>query len=406
MLTRVVTTAGRAAGGPAAVLALLGVLASGCTAAAPQLATARPGPGCSARTAQGRVLAGARPVPATVPGSPTAAISTPDGRWVFASLSAGHAGQIAVMTARDGVPRLVRDVPLPPSLAGGFGMALTHDGWWLVVAGYAATAVLSVAALESGRGDPVRGVLAGAGAGAFEVAVSGDDRYLFVSDETSGGLSVFDLAVALRERFDARGVDAGIVPLAAGAVGVALSPGGSTVYVTTFGRYGPHGQLWLIAAARAARGAGRRAVLAHVPAGCQPVRVAVSPDGRTAWVTALQSNALLAFSTAAIRRNPRHAVRAVVRVGSEPVGLALADDGRIALVADSNRGLVAGTGGAAPQSVSVIGTAAALAGRPALLGRVPAGLFPRDVSYDPATGQVLLANFSSGTIEEFPAPRG
>jgi hypothetical protein len=33
-------------------------------------------------------------------------------------------------------------------------------------------------------------------------------------------------------------------------------------------------------------------------------------------------------------------------------------------------------------------------------------LFPRDISYDPATGQILVANYSSGDIELFrpPAP--
>jgi DNA-binding beta-propeller fold protein YncE len=93
------------------------------------------------------------------------------------------------------------------------------------------------------------------------------------------------------------------------------------------------------------------------------------------------------------------------RTGSEPVGLVLADDGRIALVGNSNRGLVPGTGGKAPQTVAVIDTAAALAGRPALLGVVPAGVFPRDLSIDPASGQVLMANSNSGTIEEFPVPQ-
>ena len=62
------------------------------------------------------------------------------------------------------------------------------------------------------------------------------------------------------------------------------------------------------------------------------------------------------------------------RTGSEPVGLVLADDGRIALVGNSNRGLVAGTGGNVPQTVAVIDTAAALAHRPAVLGTVPAGV--------------------------------
>jgi hypothetical protein len=37
-------------------------------------------------------------------------------------------------------------------------------------------------------------------------------------------------------------------------------------------------------------------------------------------------------------------------------------------------------------------------------GAVPAGLFPRDLSFDQATGQVMLANFNSGTVEEFPVP--
>jgi DNA-binding beta-propeller fold protein YncE len=301
-------------------------------------------------------------------------------------------------------PRLVRLVSLPATLDDAFGMAMTHDGRLLVVAGFTAIAVLSVQALEDGAHDPLVGVLDDAGAGYFEVAVSGDDRYVFVTDETTGGLSVFDLATALEHGFSAQGVAVGIVALAYGAVGVAMSPDGRQLYVTTFGAYGPHGQLWVIDTARAESGADGSAVLAHAPAGCQPLRVAVSPDGRTAWVTALQSNALLAFSTANLEADPSKALRAVVRVGSEPVGLVLVDGGRVALVANSNRGLVAGTGGTQPQTVSVVNTAAALDHRSALIGVVPAGLFPRDITFDQATGRVLLANFDSDSVEEFPAP--
>jgi hypothetical protein len=65
--------------------------------------------------------------------------------------------------------------------------------------------------------------------------------------------------------------------------------------------------------------------------------------------------------------------------------LLLADDGRLALVANSNRGLVPGTGSNARQTISVINTAAALAQRPAVVGTEPAGLFPRDLSFDPRT---------------------
>ena len=148
------------------------------------------------------------------------------------------------------------------------------------------------------------------------------------------------------------------------------------LYVTTYGAYGPRGQLWVIGTARAESGADGGAVLAHVAAGCQPVRVAVSPDGGTVWVTALQSDALLGFSAARLRGDPSRALQAVARVGSEPVGLLLVDDGRLALVGNSNRGLVPGTGSDVRQTVSVINTAAALAHRSAVLGVVPTGLFP------------------------------
>jgi DNA-binding beta-propeller fold protein YncE len=339
-----------------------------------------------------------------VPGNPTAVVGTADGRWVFASLSTGVGGEIAVIALGREAPRLVRVVKLPGSLADAFGMAMTHDGTLLVVAGYKATAVLRVRALEDGASDPVAGTLDDAGAGQFEVALSGDDRYVFVTDETTGGLSVFDLALALRRGFSAHGVAAGIVPLAAGAVGVAMSPDGGRLYVTTYGAYGPHGQLWVIDTARAESGADGAAILAHVPAGCQPVRVAVSPDGSIVWVTALQSDALLGFSAADLRDDPSRALQAVVRVGPEPVGLLVVDDGRLALVGNSNRGLVPGTGSDASQSVSVIDTAAALAHRPAVVGVVPTGLFPRNLTLDQATSQVLLGNYNSGTIEEFPVP--
>jgi hypothetical protein len=157
-----------------------------------------------------------------VPGHPTAVLSTANGRWAFASVSTGTRGEIAVMTLDHGAPRLVRTVKLPRTLADAFGMAMTHDGLLLLVAGYTATGVLSVRGLEGGSKDPVVGILADAGAGQFEVAVSRDDRYVFVTDETSGGLSVFNLETALRRGFSADGVAVGIVPLALGAVGVAM----------------------------------------------------------------------------------------------------------------------------------------------------------------------------------------
>lgn len=389
-------------GGPAVLLAASLALA-GCSSG-PRAGAGLAAPGCSTQVTTGKRLASVAATTLPLPGHPDQVMGAPDGRWAFASVSAVTGPEIAVLALGNGRPHMVRTVTLPSQLVYAYGMTLTHDGKLLLVAGYTATAVLSVAALEDGRRAPVLGVLSDSGAGQFEVAVSSNDKDAFVTDESTGGLSVFDLATALKSGFRAPGVAAGIVPLATGAVGVAVSPGGQWTYVTTYGSAGPHGQLWAVDAARAEAGAGWAAVVAHVAAGCQPVRVALSPDGSTAWVTALQSNALLAFDTADLLSHPSRALRAVVPVGSEPVGLLLADDGRLALVGNSNRFAGSGVPASTPQTVSVINTAAALAGQAALIGVIPTGLFPRDLSYDPATGQVLVANYNSGDIELFHPP--
>jgi DNA-binding beta-propeller fold protein YncE len=363
------------------------ILLGGCSSGVGGHTTASVAVGCSTLAAPGRPLA-VKPVTVPVDGHPTAFIGTADCRWAFASVSTATGGQVDVMTLGSGQPRLVRTIDLPAPLTAAFGLAITHDGQFLLVAGYTATAVLRVAALEDGNPDAIAGLLADAGAGKFEVAVSRNDQYAFVTDETSGGLSVFDLATVLQHGFAAAGVAVGIVPLAPSALGVAMSPDGRQLYVTTFGAYGPHGELWVLDTARAETAGNASAVVAQVAAGCQPLRVVASPDGRTVWVTALQSNALLGFSVAKLRDDPAQSLAAVVRVGSEPVGLVLVDDGRIALVANSNRGLVQNTGSNVPQTVTLVSTASALAGRPAVLGAVPAGLFPRDLNE--AAGKVLL----------------
>jgi DNA-binding beta-propeller fold protein YncE len=273
----------RSRSGIIALLAALIVCGCSGTAAAPTAGKALTVV-CSTAVTTGSLVPGIHPVTATVTGSPAAVVSTASGRWVFASVTSGETGTVEVFAASPGSLRLVRTVP-PPGAAAAWGMAMTHDGRYLLVADYRATVVLRVDVLEQGRGDPVLGVLADGEAGQFEVPVSADDRYAFVTDETSGALSVFDLARALRDGFTAPQVAIGIVPLAYGAVGVAVSPDGSRLYVTTYGSDGPHGLLWVIDAARAEDGAEGQAVLGKAYAGCLPVRVAVSPDGATAWVT-------------------------------------------------------------------------------------------------------------------------
>ena len=366
-------------------------------------------PGCSTQVVTGPRLSAGQPALVSVPGDPTGVAASPDGRWAFAALSQDGDGgdpRLAVLAIRKvaGGQRLalVRVITLPPPLTAAWGMSISPDGRFLLVAGGSGTAVLSLPEVVSGAAHPVLGVLTDGGSAAFEAAWSSGDHYAFVSDEDSGDLYVFNLALALRRGFNAPGVAVGAVPLASGAVGIAISPDSTLIYVTTFGQYGPYGRLWVINAARAERAAGRSAVVMSTAAGCQPVRVVLSDNGRIAWVTALQSNALLAFDTAALRQHSSNALRAVVHLGSEPVGLVVVNGGRTVLATDSDRGLVAPPSGLA--NVSVVSTAAALARQSALVGVLPAGLFPRELSYDAAGNSVLMSNFQSATVQMFSVP--
>ncbi len=121
----------------------------------------------------------------------------------------------------------------------------------------------------------------------------------------------------------------------------------------------------------------------------------VSGDGRTVWVTARASDELLAYSAAKLTSDPAHALLATVGVGEAPVGLALAHGGSWVVVADSNRFQASG----ANSSLTVVDASAALAHRPAIVGTIPAGSFPREMSLEGNNSTLLIANWASGQLE-------
>jgi len=339
-----------------------------------------------------------------LPNAPFAVVAR--GSWAFASLTstvavlhADAAGRWSLVRTLHGLPGGLRFEAL--------GEALTPDGRELLVAGNNAAIVVSVARAESGAPDPVLGTLADPYAGgAIEVAVSRDGRYAFVSMEHNAVIAVFRLYQALTSGFGPGNL-AGQIPTGLAPVGLAVSPDGKWLYATSelppasslpqavgpaAGRPYPDGSVQVMSIARAET-CPATSVLAAVRAGCSPVRVAVSARGRVLWVTARGSDAVVALSADRLRSDPRRSLLGWVRVGEAPVGLALTSDGSRLVVADSNRFLVPGRSA----SLAVIDTAAALAGRPALLGYLPAGQFPRDVSSD--GGQLLVANNESASLE-------
>jgi DNA-binding beta-propeller fold protein YncE len=272
------------------------------------------------------------------------------------------------------------------------GEALTPDGRYLLAASGSGAVVLRAARAEHGRAGSVLGTLSSpGGAGAVEVALSRDGRFAFVTLQGSGTLAVFNLAAALASGLRESGF-VGTVRLGVSPIGVAMSRNGQWLYVTTQKRDRQAGQgtLSVISVPRAESDPAR-SVQSTAPAGCDPGRVITT--GPTVWVTARASNALLAFSAGRLLSDPGRALIAKVRVGQAPIGLTALAGGRRILVANS------GTHQARQACLTVIDAAAALAGRPALVGMIAAGVLPREFAVEPGGRTALVTNSASHQLE-------
>ena len=365
---------------------------------------ALPSPGCSTATARSPSLPGVRTAMVGVSGNPFGVAVTPDGRWAFVAVDAS----IAVLrTGSSLAPAEVAAIPVP---GGPLGVTLTRDGRYLLAASGSGAVVVSVARAEQGRPDAVLGTLndpqnepAGP-SGAIEVAVSADGDYAFVTQEDNYQAAVFNLRRALTQGFG-RADFVGTIPLGLAPVGLAVSPDGRWLYATSeVSRRGNpqksnQGTLTVINVARAETDPAA-SVVTTVPAGCNPVRVITSADGREVWVTARASDDLLCFSAAALQADPARALVAIVRVGEAPVGLMLVRNGSLIVVADSNRFGAAG----ATSDLSVVNVAAAVAGKPAVAGVIPAGGFPREMALEPDGQRLLVSNYMSGQLEAVSIP--
>ncbi len=310
----------------------------------------------------------------TVEGDPFGVAVTPDGKHAIVTLTS--TGEVALYS-RPGY-RLVGKVHVGGQPC---GIALTDGGKVALVAVFARQGelvALSVPALK---------VLGRVGAGAYpiEVAVTPDGRQAFVSDEYGAAVAVVDLPAA-GQTWPAGSADS--IPVNLGPVGLAVSPSGKRLYVTC-----EEGTLLAI-------GTATERVVQRRWVGSQAVRVVLGDGGRVAWVTVRAENELKAYNAQTL------APLGQVAVGTEPVGLALIDGGAVAAVADSARFAQP----PAASTVTFVSTAAVLAGRPALLGTVPGGKFPREFALSPHGRQLLLTEFRSDKVAVFdvrslPQPR-
>jgi DNA-binding beta-propeller fold protein YncE len=376
-----------------ALVACVLVLPGGAVASAAIAATDPPlsPPGCSTAAAAAPELP-VTPQFANVPGLPFDVETTPDGRYTFVSSQGiglpDHTGGGAILVYRgdgsSGNPlHTVFLGHLPPS-----GMAFTDHGRVLLVAAGRALVVLDVQDAERGAADAVTAEEPAPGTGGIEVAPTRDGQFAFVTMENSDQVDVFRLSGAHRPHY------VGAAGVGRSPVGVAFSADGTTAYVTSEIENGDStslpGTLSLLRVAVAEHNPWR-AVERTVVAGCQPVRVVVSPDGRTVWVTARGSDALLGFSARALGRGVP-ALTADVPVGLAPVGLAFFGGGRRLLVADSNR---FGRGLGSLAVVNVVGV-------PALVGYITAGGFPRQMTLEAGGTAIDVTNYDTSQLETVP----
>ncbi|HLA90688.1 MAG TPA: hypothetical protein VJL28_09670 [Gemmatimonadaceae bacterium] len=351
-----------------------------------------------------------------LPGTPVMALTTPDGCWLVASLATtklGWPGAIALFRRSTGAVSLARVLPLEVPA---YGIALTRDGSLLMVAAGDGVVFVDLQRLIMGRTDAVLGELRDGGRPVrFYLNVSADDRFLFVSDEGAQTITVVDLVKARESGFAATAV-VGRIPVGQLPVALTFSSDQRYLYSTsqiaparlgwakecpreggpkTAEPVNPQGAVLVIDVDRAKIDP-VNAVVAAVPAGCSPVRLVLSPEGDVAYVTARNSDALLAFDTKKLREAPLSSLLGRVPVGSAPVGVAVVDEGARIIVANSNR-----FGGAQTEGhhLSVVDATRMSAGAAAVVGTIPVGAFPRELTTTPDGRTLLLTNFSSPTLQ-------
>jgi DNA-binding beta-propeller fold protein YncE len=314
--------------------------------------------------------------------------------------------------------------------ASDFGMNLTPNGLGLAATlGVDGAIFYNLSTLQTctSTGFQVSQGPISADEGSFDVVITPDGKYAFVANEygiASGSTAQGNIGVVALQ-YDASGIVTSgttlVGQISTGGqtiAGVAISPDGSRLYVTSEvegsmttaaggsnpiltrtgcyqqagGGTQPNGLLTVIDVAKAEANPSSAAIIATVNAGCSPVRVAETSDLETLWVSARGDNRVLAFSTGMLETNPGNALLGYADTGgTAPVGLRLFDNGKLLAVANSNR---FGTGTANATVLSVAVPAAA-----SVVHTIPTGLFPREITVGADDRTLYLTNYNSGSFQ-------
>jgi DNA-binding beta-propeller fold protein YncE len=350
-----------------------------------------------------------------LPSRPFGVAVSSDGCWVFVSMMSDNGGKgagIAVLSRKGGRVDLVRTIPLPEPAA---GIVLTHDGKLLIAAAIDKVVFLDVPCLVSGCAKPVAGSFSdGNQMESIYANVTSDDALLFVSEEAASAITVIDLNHARKAGFGADSI-IGKIPVGHAPIALTFSPDGRWLFTTSQvglkewgwpaackpeGRpnvtdlVNPEGAVVVIDVARAKTDPAH-AVAGRVPAGCSPVRMAISPAGDRIYVTARNSNAVVAFDEGKLISDPGHSRLGMAPVGAAPVPIAVVNSGKTVVAGNSNRF----AGGEAGQSLTLLDAAKIQGKTDAAIGEIRAGAFPRELRVSTDGQTLYLTNFGSNSLQ-------
>jgi DNA-binding beta-propeller fold protein YncE len=240
-----------------------------------------------------------------LPGDPHHVVASPDGRFAYSADFEGRNNTVSIVDLAKG--ERVDGIKMDPSYKP-HDLAITRDGTKLYVTCEGSKVAVEVDLVERkvARRFKLNAL------NLHNLALSPDERYLFVTSQWDNNVSIVDLEAGKFDRAIATGN---------GAEGVAVTPDGKEAWVVN--------RVWQTLA------------IIDVPArkrvetmSCthNPMRVVITPDGKTVIVSAGRSGEVVL-----IDRAKREEV-ARVSTGDFPVGMALTQDASRLYVANMNGG--------------------------------------------------------------------
>ncbi len=277
-----------------------------------------------------------------VAGTPEAIVITPDGATAYVADENGLVVPVSLATGTPGTP--INTGPVNSS-GGPYRLAITPDGKTVYVADQAKGTVTPISTTTGIAGHPVK-----VGRDPVDMAVTPNGKTLYVVDGGSGTVTPVHTAT------NAAGH---VIRIGKGAYSIVVRPTGKSAYVLNR----VAGSVTRIPTATNRAGQ-------PVELGPGPALMAVTPDGRKAYVLhpARYGTRRLLDTVTPLRLGTTKAdkpitARKPITVGTEPAAIAITPDGRTAYVVSTSSG-----------TVTPITTATNVAGKPITVGTQPSAV--------------------------------